>query len=225
MQVIKEQAITIDKHQILCQIGYADDYEPSARIKSLVNDYIENYHNLIDFSCSYIIRDIESVQENRVNIENSITLTSKVISQLLKRCEEVAIFVLTIGNHLEDMVAYLAEHGLVLQATVLDAIGSDAAEQMAVFVEERIRNIASSLGLSISRRFSPGYCDWDVDQQEMIFRALNGNSAGVRLTEEYLMLPRKSMSGIIGIGSSRSNIDNYNPCKSCLAADCPGRRV
>ena len=123
------------------------------------------------------------------------------------------------------MVAYLAENGLVLQATVLDAIGSDAAEQMAVFVEERIRNIASSLGLSISRRFSPGYCDWDVDQQEMIFRALNGNSAGVRLTEEYLMLPRKSMSGIIGIGSSRSNIDNYNPCKSCLASDCPGRRV
>ncbi len=130
MQILENnQAITIDRQQVLSHIGCSDDYEPSLRIKSLVNDYIENYHNLIDFSYSYIIRDIESVQENRVNIENSITLASKVISQLLERCEKVAIFVLTIGNHLEDMVAYLAEHGLVLQATVLDAKGSGTAEQ------------------------------------------------------------------------------------------------
>jgi len=225
MQVIKEQAITIDKHQILSQIGYADDYEPSARIKSLVNDYIENYHNLIESSFSYVIRDIESVQESRVSIENSITLESKVISRLLKRCDTVAVFVLTIGNHLEDMVAYLAENGLVLQAAVLDAIGSGTAEQLADFVEDRIRESATSRGFVISRRFSPGYCDWDVSQQEMIFKAMQEDTAGVRLTEGYLMLPRKSISGIIGIGSNNSNIDNYNPCKSCLAADCPGRRI
>jgi len=226
MQILKNnQAITIDRQQVLSHIGCSDDYEPSLRIKSLVNDYIENYHNLIDFSYSYIIRDIESVQENRVNIENSITLASKVISQLLKRCEKVAIFVLTIGNHLEDMVAYLAEHGLVLQATVLDAIGSGTAEQLAVFVEDRIRESATSRGFVISRRFSPGYCDWDVSQQEMIFKAMQEDTAGVRLTEGYLMLPRKSISGIIGIGSNNSNIDNYNPCKSCLATDCLGRRV
>lgn len=225
MQVIKNrQAISIDKQQVLSSIGYCDDYEPSARILSLVNDYIENCHNLIESSYSYTIRDIESVQKNRVSIGDSIILESKVIARLLERCEKIVIFTLTIGNHLEEMVAYLAENGLVLQATVLDAIGSDAAEQLAVFVEERIRNIASSLGLSISRRFSPGYCDWDVDQQKMIFRALTGNSAGVRLTKEYLMLPRKSISGIIGIGTHSSNIENYNPCETCLKQDCPGRR-
>jgi len=226
MPVIDRQlAINIDKQQVLSHFGYGDDYEPSARITSLVNDYIENYHNLVDSSCSYVIRDIESVQENRVNIENSITLSSKVISQLLKRCEKVAIFVLTIGNHLEDMVAYLAENGLVLQATVLDAIGSGTAEQLAVFVEDRIRESVASKGFVISRRFSPGYCDWDVNQQKMIFKAMQGDTAGVRLTGGYLMLPRKSISGIIGIGSKHNNVDNYNPCKSCLAVDCLGRRV
>lgn len=220
----KQLAINIDKQQLLSHFGYGDDYQPSVRIKSLVNDYIENYHNLIDFSYSYLIRDIESVQENRVSIEDSITLESKVISRLLKRCEAVAIFVLTIGNHLEDMVAYLAEHGLVLQATVLDAIGSGTAEQLAGLVEDKIRESATARGLVISQRFSPGYCDWDVSQQEMIFKAIP-EGAGVRLTEAYLMLPRKSISGIIGIGSSNNDIDNYNPCKSCRAADCPGRRA
>ena len=226
MQILKnQQVITLDRQQVLSHIGCSDDYEPSLRIKSLVNDYIENYHNLIDFSHSYITRNIESIQEDRVIIENSITLKSKVISRLLERCDEIAIFVLTIGNHLEDMVAYLAENGLVLQATVLDAIGSGTAEQLAVFVEDRIRESAASRGLVISRRFSPGYCDWDVSQQEMIFKAMQADTAGVRLTEGNLMLPRKSVSGIIGIGSNINNIDNYNPCKSCLAADCLGRRA
>ena len=118
-----QQSITLDRQQVLSHIGCSNDYEPSLKIKSMINDYIENYHHFIDFSYSRISRNIESVQGDRVIIENSITLKSKVISRLLERCDEVAIFVLTIGSHLEDMVAYLAEHGLVLQATVLEKLG------------------------------------------------------------------------------------------------------
>ena len=222
--IYNRQAIDIDKQQVLSQIGYCDDCEPSTRIESLVNDYIKNYHNLVDSSYSYNIRDVEWVQDDRVNIGDSLILESKVIARLLNQCEKVAIFILTIGNHLEEMVAYLAENGLVLQATVLDAIGSGAAEQLAIFVEDRIRKLAISQGLSISRRFSPGYCDWDVRQQETVFKAMEDNTAGVRLTEGYLMLPRKSISGIIGLGEHNSNVENYNPCKTCLRQDCLGRR-
>ena len=223
MQIVKnQQEMNINKQQVLNQIGYCADDEPSARIESLVTDYTENYHSLIESSYSYIFRDIESVREDFVDIGDSVILESKVIAGLLQNCEKVAIFVLTIGNTLEEMVAYLAENGLVLQATVLDAIGSCAAEQLAVSVEDMIREIARLKGLSISRRFSPGYCDWDVTQQELVFRVMKGNTAGVSLSEEYLMLPRKSISGIIGIGNS--SIENYNPCKTCLKQDCPGRR-
>ncbi len=216
--------IGINRQQVLSHIGYCDDYEPSARIASLVNEYIENYHNLVDPSYSYTFRDIESVQGDCVTIEDSITFKSEVIAQLLEQCENVAVFALTIGNHLEEISCHLADNGLVIQAMVLDAIGSDAAEKLAAFVEDRIRKIAISQGLSTSRRFSPGYCDWDVSQQEMVFRTMNGDSAGVRLTEGCLMLPQKSISGIIGIGPYNDNVENYNPCNTCKKQDCPGRR-
>jgi len=216
--------IDIDSQQVLSQIGYGDDYEPSARIASLVNDYIENYHDLVEPSYSYAVRDIVSVQGDCVTIEDSITFEGKIIAGLLKECEKVAMFVLTIGNHLEEMVGHLAENGLILQATVLDAVGSGAAEKLAVFVENRVNKIAMSQGLIASRRFSPGYCDWELNQQKVVFRAMNGDSAGVRLTEGCLMIPRKSISGIIGIGHCASNIENYNPCHSCKKQDCPGRR-
>ncbi|MFC1964831.1 vitamin B12 dependent-methionine synthase activation domain-containing protein [Chloroflexota bacterium] len=216
--------IEIDRQQVLSNIGYCDDYEPSGRIASLVNEYIENYDNLIEPAYSYVISDIESVQGNRVTIEDSITFESEIISRLLNQCEKVAVFALTIGNHLGDMICHLAENGLVLQATVLDAIGSGAAEKLAVFVEDRIKKIAISQGLSTSRRFSPGYCDWDIGQQRMLFRALKGDTAGILLTERCLMIPQKSISGIIGLGNPDSNNENYNPCITCDKQGCSGRR-
>jgi len=216
--------IDVDRQEVLKNIGYDDEYQPSARIASLVNDYIENYHDLISSSYSYVIRDVVSVEGALATIEGPITLESKVIAKLLERCQKVAVFALTIGSYLEDMVAYLAENGMVLQATVLDAVGSGAAEKMAAYVEDKIRMLAYIDGLVISRRFSPGYCDWAISQQKEIFQALNDDTAGIRLTKSLLMIPRKSISGIIGIGPAGSNIEEYNPCYTCRQKDCPGRR-
>jgi len=191
---------------------------------SLVNEYLENANHLIDISSSYVIRNVEWVEDPVAFIEDSIIFKSQVVARLLERCEKVAVFALTIGSHLEEMVCKLAKDRLVLQASVLDAIGSAATEKAAALVQSRIREIASAEGLYTSQRFSPGYCDWEVGQQRMLFWALNGNTVGIRLTGRCLMIPQKSMSGIIGIGSCISDVKNYNPCKTCNKYDCPGRK-
>ena len=222
--LIFNNQIDIEKQQVLNRIGYDDEDEPSNRIDSLVNDYIENYHDLIASSYSYSFHNIEWVKDNRISLGNSVILKSAVLCKLLSRCEKVAVFALTIGSYLEDLVAHLAEERLVLQATVLDAIGSGTAEKLAKEVEEKIKKISNAGNLVTSRRFSPGYCDWKVDQQEMLFRALNGDTGGVKLTDSFLMMPQKSVSGIIGIGLPGRDIENYNPCVTCKKKECPGRR-
>ncbi|MBN2239220.1 MAG: hypothetical protein JW712_05565 [Dehalococcoidales bacterium] len=225
METLKTaQIIDIDSKQILSRIGYDEGTEPPARIRHLVDDYIENYHNLIEFAYSYTFRDIDLVLGGKVILGDSMMLESKVIANLCKRCDKVAIFVLTIGGYLEEMVAYLVDSGMVLQATVLDAVGSCAAEQMAGLIEERIKSYCSIQEQCISRRFSPGYCDWNVRGQEVLFQILNDDTAGVSITDEYLMIPRKSVSGIIGVGDIDNGIEEYNPCLTCKKPDCPGRR-
>ena len=212
----------IDGRQVLREIGYHTNRKPPARILSLVDEYIENVKNLVSPSYSGVVREIELVQGSRVVTEGSIVFESEVLARLLEQCDRAAVFALTIGGHLEEMVDQLAEEGLVVQAAVLDAIGSAAVESVTDFVQGMIGEIARGRGLYTSRRFSPGYCDWEVSQQKMVFRAVNGDSAGIRLTDGCLMLPRKSISGIIGIGPKE--IENYNPCKSCDKLDCIGRR-
>jgi hypothetical protein len=217
-------SIEIDKEQVCRYIGYEDGQKLSARISSLVDDYAEHAHGLVNPSYAYVIKDVEWARGSIAFIEGSISFKSRIIAKLLGRCTQVAIFLVTIGRYLEETSFQLAKDGLVLQATVLDAIGSVAVEQVAGFVQARVREIARADGHVTSRRFSPGYCDWNIGQQQMLFYALTGNTIGIRLTGECLMIPQKSMSGIIGIGPSSANVENYHPCKTCRKKDCPGRR-
>lgn len=221
----------IDTKSVCSYLGYSSDSEPPARISSLIEEYAEEAHHLIVPSFSYVIRDIELVQDSRVFVEGSddllshlIVFESEVIARLLRQCRRVAVLLVTIGIHLEEMTSKLAEDGLILQASVLDAIGSDAVEKVADFVQNRIEEAAHAEGFVISRRFSPGYCDWDISQQRAVFRAVTGDSAGVHLTDRCLMIPQKSISGIIGLGPSEGNVEDYNPCKTCDKDDCRGRR-
>jgi len=216
--------IEIDKKQLCHYIGYNDGHKLSARISSLIDDYAEHAHYLINPLYSYIIKDVEWARGSIALIEDSIIFKSQVITQLLEDCYQVAIFLVSIGKYLEETTAQLAKDGLILQATVLDAIGSGAVEKVADFVQDGIKEIAEAQGLVTSRRFSPGYCDWNIGQQRMLFYALTGNTLGIRLTGECLMIPQKSISGIIGIGPSIDSVENYNPCKTCTKQDCPGRR-
>ena len=224
MITISNQAeIEVDRRRVLRSMGYSTNRKPSARVGSLVDEHMKTAHQLMEPIYSYIIKDIEAVRRSCVFLDGSIVLESEVIARLMEQCIMVAVFLVTIGNRLEKMVLRLAEDGLVLKSAVLDAIGSVAAETAAECVQGRIGEVARAQELSTSRRFSPGYCDWALRQQKMVFRAMDGNSIGVRLTRECLMLPRKSISGVIGIGPR--DMKNYNPCKTCHKPDCLGRRM
>ena len=54
-------------------------------------------------------------------------------------------------------------------------------------------------------------------------QALRDEDLDITLTDSFLMLPRKSTSGIIGLGAG-SEVSDYNPCRTCNQKSCNGRR-
>ena len=217
--------IEIDKNQVYKYLGYDVGSEPPPRMESLIDEHIKLGNEFICPCTTYTILDVEFVLGTRAFLEGYIAFDSRVVSQLLRKCQKVALFVATVGDELEYVACRLAEDGLLVQSAVMDSVGSSAVEQVANFLHERIIDTAKLQGLVASkRRFSPGYCDWDVNQQEQLFEALDASSTGVELTETCLMLPRKSISGIIGIGLPDQGVENYNPCPVCDNTDCQSRR-
>ena len=207
---------------MLRNIGYHTDAEPPARIMSLIDDYLNNINDLIEPAYYYVIRDILMVYGSTAIIEGPVILKSEVVGRLLERCDKVAVFVVTIGGWLEEMAQSLSREGSVLQASVLEAVGSGAVEALAESVHDRIRRLVNIEGLNVSQRLGPGHCDWDISQQQAVFQVLDEDWGRVQLTPDYLMMPRKSASGIIGIGAV-SAIQDYSMCRPCPKQDCPNR--
>ena len=128
------------------------------------------------------------------------------------------------GNRLEDRVAQLMSEGQMLRATVLDAMGSEAAEKTVGYLQKRVSDFATAEGAAITLRYSPGYCDWDITQQQVLFGAVDSALLAVNLTQECLMVPRKSVSGIIGLGRVEKRLIKRSPCRLCNMMDCQIRR-
>ena len=224
MRILHNIKIGIDKAEVYRYLGYPRGEIPAASISSLIDRQIKEAYKLIRPLCWYTIKRIKGIEGSMIFIEDSLVFTSNVISQALSSCYQAAIYLVTIGIGLEQKASELMRDGQALRGAILDAAGSEAVEKLALYFEEVIRREASTDGAEISRRYSPGYCDWDISQQKVLFQAMNSASLGVNLTRDCWMVPRKSTSGIIGIGKSGRGIAGFSPCLLCDKVDCPSRR-
>ena len=134
--------------------------------------------------------------------------------------DRMAFCVCTIGPALEAEVTRLSALGDLLKAVVLDAIGSVAAEAAAAYVEASIAAEAAREGLKTSCRASPGYGDWDVREQAAIFKLLPAERIGVRLSDTFMMSPRKSVSFAMHIAAEPERLRSENSCENCGRKDC-----
>lgn len=77
---------------------------------------------------------------------------------------------------------------------ILDAIGSEAAEGVARHADLELAKLARKMDLWPSKRFSPGYKNWDLSEQKFVFDILPAKEMGVTLNASFMMIPRKSVS-------------------------------
>ncbi len=92
-----------------------------------------------------------------------------------------------------------------MRSLILDAFGSEAVEEVAVQSDAFLAEKARKMFLWPSKRFSPGYKKWRLEEQQFIFDILPAQDIGVRLLEEsWMMIPRKSVSFRINFYPDRS---------------------
>ncbi len=140
-----------------------------------------------------------------------------------KDANQVALSVCTIGEMLPNKVISLFKEGKLVEGTILDAIGSIAADALADKINEKINLYASNNSLETTLRYSPGYCSWPLSGQSVIFDKLAVNTIDVTLTESFLMIPVKSVSFAVNIGPNVSESSWENRCRSCRKV-CEYRR-
>ena len=141
-----------------------------------------------------------------------------IIERQLRGSEAYACFVCTAGMEFEDWQQRLKKEDDMVCLFIADALGSVIAEKCADRMEEHLQRSIDKLGWHHTNRFSPGYCGWHVSEQQLLFPLFEGKTCGVRLTDSSLMVPIKSVSGLIGLGKEVRRLD-YT-CGLCDFKQC-----
>jgi hypothetical protein len=152
--------------------------------------------------------DVENIHHDRVDLtEVSLPnffhqIQSAWVVQRLKTVQKLYALICTIGPILENKVSeiLLREPS---KALALDGFGSAAVEWIAAEACEYIHNHAEAIGLSTTLPISPGDSEWSVEiGQPQIFSLLDSGEINVSLNPSAMMIPRKSISFIVGAGKN-----------------------
>ena len=159
---------------------------------------------------------VEARDEGAVTVDG-VRLTSHVLRVNLEQAQRVFPYVATCGRELEAWAEGIED---MLERYYADTI-----------MEAALRTAQRAFEADLEARYVPGRTsamnpgslpDWPLREQVPLFSLLGAprQAIGVELTDSYLMLPIKSVSGLRFPTEVR-----FENCQLCPRPQCPGRHA
>jgi 5-methyltetrahydrofolate--homocysteine methyltransferase len=212
------EEILIEPQQVLRYLGMGGR-TPDPETARLVAQCIEEFRSVASYRLCWADAHIAVTQQG-VDF-GAFYASSASLAQHLKECKQAILFAATTGLAAEQQ-RKRAEVASPAKALVLDAVGTAAAEALCDrFCADRAK---ASAGQQLRPRFSPGYGDLPLQIQGDFLAAVDApRRVGVCVSESGLLVPRKSVTAIIGL--SKEPVERHKKgCTSCNAAEtCPYR--
>lgn len=187
-------------------------------INDAVDRVLEEAVRICKPAFGYMLLPPEQIKEHSVVIAGREIKSGPVITPFLSDAEYIALFVATAGREFDRWLHGIKSSGSILDEFIADAIGSELAEAIVRAMTDRLLSDVSVSGMSISNSYSPGYCGWNVGEQQNLFSLLPPEPCGITLSDSSLMSPIKSVSGMIAVG--RKVGKSAYGCDICEKSDC-----
>lgn len=143
----------------------------------------------------------------RLMQRSELRLAGASIQRHLEDCGKVAVMAATLGIGVDNLLRRTQVKDMAM-AVILDAGASVYIEQVCDEFEAEIEAELSASGscgetgaaLFMTPRFSPGYGDYPITEQKYILSLVDApRRIGLNVTADSLMIPRKSVSALIGL--------------------------
>lgn len=200
----------INKNEILKYLQYRGSGIPKD-IDDLINQAIGELKKTAKVKYKYIEvgKDFEGWQE---------ILIGKDIGSLLETSDRLILLALTLGNEIEMAIRRYSYSNLAY-SVILDTTASAGVESLANDINIELADQYKPYHLT--DRFSPGYGDLPIIVQKNFLALLNGEKdLGIKTSQSGIMIPRKSITAIIGI-SDIPQAHRKRGCENCrLYLEC-----
>jgi len=213
----KYSDLQIDRKNLFHLLGYGN-HTP----KQEIIDIIDETEDMLKNSCApqygYSCFRGETIDNENIKIGKIIFRPGSIITKALKKSDFYAVFVASAGEEFDILRQKIKKEDDILSYFILDSLGSVLAESVVTLLVKNLETDMASKQLKITNNYSPGYCDWLLEEQKKIFELFPVDFCGVKLTDSFMMIPVKSVSGIIGIGTDVKKT-KYG-CSICKNNNC-----
>ena len=174
--------------------------ERKPRLVDLAEQAVLEGKQLIQPVAMYTILPVDDIGLKHFSLAGQVWSTSSFVTQHLAGAQQMALLICTLGAELEKRINAIGQENPAY-SFALDSFGSVAAKTLRIVVCEELGTDVRAKNLYTSIPLIPGMNDWPVDiGQPQIFAVLNAARIGVSLNESAQMIPRKSISMLVGIG-------------------------
>ncbi|MCJ7656040.1 MAG: hypothetical protein MUO97_12230 [Dehalococcoidia bacterium] len=226
MPVIRDITLSLKTREVLRRQGFKGHSKIRPQIKSIILELlaaVENAH-LLEPAAAYEYYQVTGMSPSQASLEGNKAIHGPLLPTIFPKAKELAVLVCTIGPKLEKQVTDYSKSGETLRGMILDGIGSTAVDMLIPEACRLIASEASSHGHQASSPVSPGWPGLPLTEQWNLFELVNTQEIGVSLTSSGIMVPRKSVSMVIGIGPQMATWTQAEVCARCsLRKTCPYR--
>jgi len=225
VELLDNLEVRIKPETVLKLQGYDGKREPLAGIREVVVEQVNAARKLAQPRAIYREIEIKAIDDSIVRLtDDTVMQVGKRIAAWWKGSTRLAISLCTVGNALENQVRTLSQKGEHLAAMTLDACGSlvlgNAMEQVKHFTCEK----AVKTGIRVGPSLNPGYNEWPLTDQRLIFQLMPAQTIGIHLNEQCMMIPKQSATSCTGLGVTQ-DFSEFNNCYHCDLPKCPYRKL
>jgi hypothetical protein len=186
-----------------------------------VQDMLEIARPIAKPKAIYDVAYVDNKNGDSLEI-GGVKFTSRVLRINLEQVERVFPYVVTCGRELDEIDIPADDF---IKSYYLDQIKETAVILARQHLED---SLIKQYALGQVSRMAPGAGagdDWPINQQEELFSLFGGRDKveeliGVRLTDRFLMIPIKSVSGLFYPAEV-----SFESCQICPREKCIGRRA
>jgi len=212
MEIIDKIPVILDPGEIAARLRFDS---VRAGFESL-DELIALAQSLIHPRAVYEVAYTGTKGEGTVEVAG-VTFQSAILLKNLEPANKVFPYIITVGPELERAAS---AQGDLLKQYYLEEMANMALESAAGWLGSQLEARYGVTGLA---NMSPGSLeDWPITEQMKLFSIFGDTerSIGVRLADSMLMLPRKSISGILFPSE-----EGFVACQLCERERCPGRKA
>jgi len=139
-----------------------------------------------------------------VMLGEDLRLDSTNLATFLRNCDEVLVLGATAGEAVMAAIRGDMATDAVTRAVIFDATASEMADGALDWLMDYTRRDLIREGkMLLNQRYSAGYGDLALTNQQLFYMILNMKEIGVQITPEFLLIPEKSVTAVTGIRKDR----------------------